>query len=667
MRRKLCLSAITSLVLLCVTAVPAFATREKIQGWCQNGGTAVTIPGTQGSGNQRFQQSFRSCTVTVYLAGTTTLATLYADTAGTAKANPFTASSVGQWFFYAEGGSYDVMFSGGGISAPFTLGDFSIRHDILECTDYGVTGNGTTNDTTALQRCITAATEGSTVHISGTPLITSTISVSTGNIRITGQGQDTNARIKMTGVLSLPMFQLETGSIRFDHLMLQGDGSSTGGGIDATNTGILASKTGDASFADFDLYVNQVTFSQLQKGIDYRGRNLTVQESVFSHVRYGILCTGATAPSGGNRGCMVQQSRFHSMGSDHSSTTTRSYAITLPAAAQNFFEVQIQDNYADDIENFITGNARSGIVTGNHIARASGGGASGTSVPIIEIDTTGNTGSTIGWLIADNDMMGHIVGTTTAWTGQHAIFITGNYFTVDGNHIERPGGNCIRVAASNAYIKGANTCINPSYGTTGGGALAGVLVSAAANVVSDVSCLKDDANSGMTYCIDPGSNPINLGPYYSSGQTVAAVNIDTTNTAALEQFRARFTSNTAGTYVITMGDAATNDARIRDDGLFEMGGDVALWRSAAATMAIRDVSGAANRIFFVSTTGQVGLTSIVWTPTLFANLGTPSSGEERYCSDCTVTGVGDNTCAGGGTGAKAVRLNGVWRCFNNQN
>jgi len=45
-------------------------------------------------------------------------------------------------------------------------------------------------------------------------------------------------------------------------------------------------------------------------------------------------------------------------------------------------------------------------------------------------------------------------------------------------------------------------------------------------------------------------------------------------------------------------------------------------------------------------------------PTTFANLATPTNGTERYCSDCTIA----NPCAGGGTGALAKRLNGVWVC-----
>lgn len=50
----------------------------------------------------------------------------------------------------------------------------------------------------------------------------------------------------------------------------------------------------------------------------------------------------------------------------------------------------------------------------------------------------------------------------------------------------------------------------------------------------------------------------------------------------------------------------------------------------------------------------------------FANLGSPSNGTSTYCSDCTVTSTSDNTCAGSGSGARAERLNSVWRCFTTQ-
>src|SRR3990167_6435779 len=159
-----------------------FATRERIQGFCQDGGISVTIPGTAGSGSQRFQRSYPSCQITVYLTGTVTLATLYSDSAGTAQANPFTAYNAGRWFFYADGGNYDVRFSAGGIATPFTLSDFRIANDVFDVTDFGAKCDGTTNDYTAVNKAriaATAQTNGGTVlipsNVSGVCLINSSI------------------------------------------------------------------------------------------------------------------------------------------------------------------------------------------------------------------------------------------------------------------------------------------------------------------------------------------------------------------------------------------------------------------------------------------------------------------------------------------------------------
>ena len=51
-------------------------------------------------------------------------------------------------------------------------------------------------------------------------------------------------------------------------------------------------------------------------------------------------------------------------------------------------------------------------------------------------------------------------------------------------------------------------------------------------------------------------------------------------------------------------------------------------------------------------------TDILFTATTFATLGAPANGTIKYCSNCTIA----NPCAGGGTGAIAKRLNGVWVC-----
>lgn len=67
-------------------------------------------------------------------------------------------------------------------------------------------------------------------------------------------------------------------------------------------------------------------------------------------------------------------------------------------------------------------------------------------------------------------------------------------------------------------------------------------------------------------------------------------------------------------------------------------------------------------VFTMDGSGVLGVTTRLTLNTLLqANLGTPANGTIVYCSDCT-TSV---TCAGGGQGALATRLNGAWSCLGN--
>jgi hypothetical protein len=104
---------------------------EKAQGFCEQGGYTVNTQGLLST--TRVQRSFVSCTATVYISGTLTLATIFADNAlvPTPKANPFTSSVNGEWFFYAAGGKYDVRFSGSDVPLAFTRGDW------LLCDPFG--------------------------------------------------------------------------------------------------------------------------------------------------------------------------------------------------------------------------------------------------------------------------------------------------------------------------------------------------------------------------------------------------------------------------------------------------------------------------------------------------------------------------------------------------
>jgi hypothetical protein len=78
-----------------------------------------------------------NATISVFNQGTLTLSSIFSDTIGTVKANPFTADANGYWFFYAVNGRYDVQWSGG--PGNYTIGD-------VELASF-VSLNGLTGDT----------------------------------------------------------------------------------------------------------------------------------------------------------------------------------------------------------------------------------------------------------------------------------------------------------------------------------------------------------------------------------------------------------------------------------------------------------------------------------------------------------------------------------------
>ena len=94
-----------------------------MQGFVQQGNQLVVTAGV--NSENVVQASYPFAGVTVYLTGTTTLATIFADNQhpATPLANPFTANSYGYWFFYAPNGRYDILFSYGGLPDAWTMGD----------------------------------------------------------------------------------------------------------------------------------------------------------------------------------------------------------------------------------------------------------------------------------------------------------------------------------------------------------------------------------------------------------------------------------------------------------------------------------------------------------------------------------------------------------------
>jgi hypothetical protein len=158
-----------------------------------------------------------NATCTVYVAGTSTAATLYSDNGITPLANPFLSSSTGQVAFYAANGTYDLVVSKigyltvtisaielddlmapsgsnsvgylpAGTGAVATTVQTKLRESV-SVKDFGAVGDGVTDDTAAINLAIVA---GRNIWFpAGTYLINTSILVSSkNNVRLQGAGMN---------------------------------------------------------------------------------------------------------------------------------------------------------------------------------------------------------------------------------------------------------------------------------------------------------------------------------------------------------------------------------------------------------------------------------------------------------------------------------------------
>lgn len=145
-------------ILLLVIFLPVFVLSQiKVNGIAQKGGKAVKTSSTT---TYKLMETYPSCTITVYLANTLTLATIYSDISGTLKSNPFTANSDASYSFYVNAGIYDIKFSGTGITSPFTLSSISTTSgggSLFPVESYGaLCDNAVTDDRVAFQSAVAA-------------------------------------------------------------------------------------------------------------------------------------------------------------------------------------------------------------------------------------------------------------------------------------------------------------------------------------------------------------------------------------------------------------------------------------------------------------------------------------------------------------------------------
>ncbi len=164
---------------------------------CEQGGKPVITGGI--SSSTLVMQSYPSCTITVYINGGSTLATLYSNNSGTPLSNPFTANNLGFGQFYAADGRYDVQISGGGppsLSSPYVFRDIILfDYSTFSVTPGGPSGAVQFNGSGSFSGSSALSWSGSVLSITGG--ITTSASPSLGL-------QSTTDGVSMPGYLILP-------------------------------------------------------------------------------------------------------------------------------------------------------------------------------------------------------------------------------------------------------------------------------------------------------------------------------------------------------------------------------------------------------------------------------------------------------------------------------
>lgn len=151
----------------CVT--PLSYARSKFQTYIERGGTESigSLAGTP----LFVQRSCPGATVNVYLEGTTSLATIYRDVAGTSLSPVLTADAAGSIEFYGDEAAYDIRISGGGCSTH--------TRTIGPVTGIGASNNiayipvasALSSPATTIQAAITSFSQSGTAYCGGTIML----------------------------------------------------------------------------------------------------------------------------------------------------------------------------------------------------------------------------------------------------------------------------------------------------------------------------------------------------------------------------------------------------------------------------------------------------------------------------------------------------------------
>ena len=186
--------------ILCLTY--AVEARQKLEGFA--GMNEQSIATTESTAAALSIRTFPGCSVSVFIAGTDTLASIYANESGAPKENPFTASQRRRaWSFYPITGvmtsvrrrCISTPFAQEGVKALDPQENFNVKN-------YGARGKGASDDTASIQRAvkdIETVNGGKLIFPTGIYLVSSKISLPSGIVvEGTNSNYFGNCRLQLT-------------------------------------------------------------------------------------------------------------------------------------------------------------------------------------------------------------------------------------------------------------------------------------------------------------------------------------------------------------------------------------------------------------------------------------------------------------------------------------
>lgn len=312
--------------LLCVVALCALwslsaAARAPLTLACEDGNKTITLSGLTAA--QKVMGSFPSCTINVYLPGTTTLATIYADNVGTPKANPFTALSTGWFTFYADDGCYDVRRSGT-IPTPFTQ-----PFCIFDSTGGGGGGGGydtIQNEGVNLTQQTTLNFVGATVNcVNDGPGSRTTCTFIAGSGQYNQTIQDEGVALTQQPILNFTgsgVTCVNDGAGTRTTCNIPGGGSSSDAWIDGGNS--FASSTPSIG------NINNKSMAFLTNNIErFRLTNAGLLSLGLNSTGIGITNTGSTGRIAWPKAYLEENTNVHRQSIDIGDGATAAYSSTI--------------------------------------------------------------------------------------------------------------------------------------------------------------------------------------------------------------------------------------------------------------------------------------------------------------------------------------------------